>query len=54
MAEFYRALAPMGRERFNAACQRTRAALGTRRPLAAYLADLTRQLRAASPTGDDP
>ena len=45
---FYRTHGPLARTAFTAACARTQAALGEGRALSAYLADLTRQIRAAN------
>ena len=53
---FYRTHGPLARAAFTAACARTHAALGEGRALSAYLADLTRQIRAANdqPATDAP
>jgi transposase InsO family protein len=55
---FYRAHGPLARTAFTTACARTGAALGTGRPLATYLEDLSRQIRAERadppPTEGDP
>ncbi len=45
---FYRKHGPIPRQPFLAACQRTAISLGSDRPLAAYLADLERQISASS------
>jgi len=49
---FYRQHGPLPRQPFLAACARTAKSLGNGRPLAAYLADLERQIRAHSVTSD--
>ena len=46
MLGFYRKHGPLPRQPFLAACARTAKSLGTGRPLAAYLADLARQITA--------
>ena len=43
---FYRTHGPLPREPFERACRRTKEALGSGRPLAAYLEDLARQVEA--------
>jgi len=54
---FYRRHGPLARPAFTAACARSQAALGAGRALAAYLEDLSRQIRAdntATSEGDPP
>jgi len=52
---FYRVHGPLPREPFERACRRTKAALGTGRPLRAYLEDLKRQIEAqARDAENDP
>ena len=51
----YRVHGPLPREPFKRACRRTKAALGTGRPLKAYLEDLKRQIEAqARDAENDP
>ncbi len=51
---FYRKHGPLPREAFLAACARTAKSLGKGRPLAAYLADLERQIIASSAQSAHP
>jgi len=51
---FYRRHGPLPREPLLTACARTRQALGPGRPLAAYLADLERQITAEHTKPSDP
>ena len=51
---FYRTYGPLPREPFGRACRRTKEALGSGRPLGAYLADLARQIEAESRDRQDP
>ena len=51
---FYRTHGPLPREAFERACRRTKEALGSGRPLAAYLEDLARQVEAARDREETP